>query len=206
MIYYTTKKHEPFQIDEGDLEIVKHYNWRICKGYVVTDRSLLTVGNKQGPVAIHLFLLGPAPVGKEWDHRDRNPLNNQRENIRAITHQDNVRNGCIRSDSSTGYRGVIKNWHGLPGYLVYIRGFNNRAIRIGTFLNYDEAVTARIQAQKEYWNMKIIEHQSNVGLYFVMDNLEEIIAVGLSLEDAKELVEKNRLDDEMSLIQKSEVR
>jgi hypothetical protein len=42
------------------------------------------------------------------DHVDGNPLNNQRSNLRICTHAENMRNTRLRSDSTTGLKGVQK--------------------------------------------------------------------------------------------------
>jgi len=49
---------------------------------------------------------GSIPNGKEAEHEDTNPLNNQRSNIRIGTHAQNNYNKKKRRDSSNKYKGV----------------------------------------------------------------------------------------------------
>ncbi len=43
------------------------------------------------------------------DHIDHDPLNNQRENLRPATYCQNLQNARLRSDSTSGIKGV--SWH-----------------------------------------------------------------------------------------------
>lgn len=43
------------------------------------------------------------------DHKDRDPLNNRIENLRVCTQSTNTINSSIRSDNTSGYKGVT--WH-----------------------------------------------------------------------------------------------
>ena len=52
------------------------------------------------------------------DHHDRNKQNNRAENLRAATLTQNQFNSAVRSDTSTGIRGVIA-WHDKAGARWY---------------------------------------------------------------------------------------
>ena len=57
---------------------------------------------------IHLHKL-IMPESLYVDHINGNPLDNRRENLRACDQSQNRMNAKIRSDSSTGHKGVSKN-------------------------------------------------------------------------------------------------
>lgn len=103
MIIYTKKHKIAFQIDEDDFEIVSRYTWCIqSKGYI---RTAVPVFNDEGErcgqrvMLLHNMLMGPAPAGYEWDHWNRDKLDNRRPNLRAVTHSENCMN-CVRRPST----------------------------------------------------------------------------------------------------------
>ncbi|PFP30237.1 AP2 domain-containing protein [Bacillus sp. AFS073361] len=71
------------------------------------------------------------------------------ENTRWATYTIQNRNTRIRSDNKTGYKGVYKRYEG-GGYTAHIR-VNNEQIYLGTFDNIENAIEARIDAEKTYW-------------------------------------------------------
>lgn len=71
-------------IDETDYPKTVWANWFLAtNGYVVANRD-----NTQ--VYLHRFLMGEPK--ERIDHKDRNPLNNQRTNLRLATHSQNLAN------------------------------------------------------------------------------------------------------------------
>ena len=51
-------------------------------------------------------LIMSTPKGMHTDHIDGNGLDNRKENLRVCTAQQNHQNRKLRSDSSTGFKGV----------------------------------------------------------------------------------------------------
>ena len=151
MILYTNKHKIPFEIDEDDQEIVSYFTWYISRGYVMTNVRRNHAGNK-GTLALHLILLGPAPEELEWDHKDRDKLNNRRENLRLVTKQVNNFNRCLQINNTSGHKGIYENIHGFYRVLMSI---GHKSIYIGTFKTLEEAIEKRREAENAYWG-KII--------------------------------------------------
>lgn len=88
------------------------------------------------------------PTGFDTDHIDRNRLNNQRSNLRTVTHQQNMFNAKLHAKSTSGYKGVfwVERYKGWRAYLVV----DNRQVHIGYFRDKEEAIQARINAEKNY--------------------------------------------------------
>ena len=72
-------------VDDDDYEVVSSRGWtRRADGY-----AWARIRGKW--VSLHRFLMEPAN-GQEVDHRDGNPLNNQRANLRLCTRRENALN------------------------------------------------------------------------------------------------------------------
>ncbi len=86
-------------ISKESYDAVKPYTWCVeGTGYVMSK-----TGGKS--VKMHRIITG-AKKGQYVDHMDGNPRNNRIENLRLCTKQQNEFNSKIRSDNTSGYRGV----------------------------------------------------------------------------------------------------
>lgn len=74
---------QTFEYDPKDEALVASLKWEITKdGYVRSSTKV------DGERFLHRILMKP-PKGMEVDHRDGNPLNNRRKNLRVVTHKIN---------------------------------------------------------------------------------------------------------------------
>jgi hypothetical protein len=94
-------------------------------------------------VLLPQFLFGNAPKGYEWDHKNRNKLDNQGHNMRIATHPQNCQNRDRRTDNTSGFIGVRFHPRGL---WVATIGVNRGRIHIGYFKSLIEAAKARDEA------------------------------------------------------------
>src|SRR6266487_2555210 len=94
-------------VDDEDYERVARLSWRAhySKGTWYAE-----TGGGEDVVAMHSFILG-LPRGSEADHKDRDGLNNCRENIRPATRSNNCMNR--QGWSRHGFKGVYKVSTGL---------------------------------------------------------------------------------------------
>lgn len=90
-------------------------------------------------------------VHGEWpqsvDHIDGNPSNNSLNNLRAVTHAENMKNQRRRA-SASGATGVYFRKH-LRKWVARIRA-DGRDLHLGAFVTKKEAVAARAAAQVLY--------------------------------------------------------
>jgi len=112
------------------ISLLKTCTWcRSGNSYVMT-RSI------NPSISIQRFLLG-AKEGEIVDRIDRNPLNNTLENLRICTKQENAINTKVRSDNSTGHKGVA--YHKKAGkYRAYIN-LNGKQKHLGLFDTAEQA-------------------------------------------------------------------
>lgn len=95
-------------VDDDDYEAVARYRWRLVKGYPA--RTWKEEGRTRAEY-LHQMLMGRRD-GYQIDHRNQNPLDNRRANLRWATASENCANrGCPTGSSK--YRGVA--WHGASG-------------------------------------------------------------------------------------------
>lgn len=96
-------------VDDEDFEAVMQYKWQANIRVLPTGqkyvRALVKRYWKDMPIYMHHFVLNIEKgdlEGKTIDHIDRNPLNNQKENLRIVTRTENMRN-TLRHKEHKGY-------------------------------------------------------------------------------------------------------
>ena len=142
---YTSNTNKEFYVDADDFEIIKQYCWYKHINKYNGYHSLRT----KDPTTKKDVKLNYLVAGKYYDHIDRNPLNNRKHNLRVANASENMQNSSISTRNTSGVIGVSwdKNrnkWH------VQI-SVNKNGIHIGRFANKEDAIVARLQAEKEYY-------------------------------------------------------
>lgn len=134
-------------IDSEDVDKIKGYKWGLSdKGYVRTRL-------KKGMLQIQHIVLGVKPNReRQIDHRNRNPLINQKTNLRLCTAIGNNRNKSKPKNNKSGYKGVYWNKESKK-WRAIIR-VNKKAIHLGLFKDKTKAAVvyneAAIKFHKEF--------------------------------------------------------
>jgi hypothetical protein len=92
-------------------------------------------------------------VSEEFiDHVDKNPLNNKDENLRECTNDQNVKNRKLNKNNKSGVSGVMIRSNS-KGEIIYnsVISVNHKKKHLISTKDFDEAVKARLQAEKEYY-------------------------------------------------------
>src|SRR5574344_87837 len=143
-IGYASNTNKEFYFDLEDYDKIKDYCWRIDKnGYIVSNDSTDKI------VKFHKIVMNNVPKNYDIDHIYHNKRDNRKENLRICTHQENMQNRVIPKNNTSGVIGVYwnkknKNWN------VEITK-NKKKIKLGTYYNKEDAIKARIQAEKKYF-------------------------------------------------------
>lgn len=95
-------------VDNEDYEFLSQFVWTLIewrgKQYAKRKQRLSDDPYPEyGTISMHSLILSGAV---EVDHIDGNGLNNQRSNLREVTHAQNIQNQKVQRRSKTGYRGV----------------------------------------------------------------------------------------------------
>lgn len=150
------------ELSQGQLTVIdsKHADLKKHKWYAHKRENTFYVirktGGRKNSVMIYLHReilsrkLGRALLSKEHcDHIDGNGLNNTEENLRLVTVSQNIMNSKVPKNSKSGVKGVswMKTLNRWRAYIV----IDNKQIFLGTYVDFNEAVLARRNAEKEYF-------------------------------------------------------
>ena len=137
-------------VDDEDYERVSQHKWsaEVRKNVTYAARNFWS-GGKGKTVRLHQFVMDAKP-GEQFDHADRNGLNNQKANLRRCTHQQNSANvEKIDGDAALSrFKGV--SWCKRFKCWVAVIKVDGKTKKIGNFdtelaaaAHYDEAATAK---------------------------------------------------------------
>jgi len=127
-------------VDDEDFEWLIKYKWYAnydlsTRGYYAM-RNIPLGNGKRKHLKMHRVIMN-AKQGEQIDHKNRDSLDNRKQNLRFATPSQNQANSKIRSDNTSGYKGVVwyKNYQ---KWQVRIR-YQGKRIYLGSFNNKEDA-------------------------------------------------------------------
>lgn len=112
-------------IDDEDFDRIGVYKWTYSGRYAVH-------GNGRNKRYMHRLILN-APPDLEVDHVNLDPLDNQRSNLRLVTHQEQQFNKPRMTTNTSGFKGVT--WAGWAHKWRSQIEYNHRRISLGYYDN-----------------------------------------------------------------------
>lgn len=113
-----------------------------------TTSGVRVAYNYDGRTVLLSRYLLDAPDGLQVDHRNRDTLDNRRQNLRLATHSENMQNKGTMRNNRCGARNVSQV--GPSGRFDVRLTINGRLTRLGTFATLEEATKAARDARRLY--------------------------------------------------------
>jgi len=117
-----------------------------CNWLLSTAGYLCRHGNDGKWIWLHRFIINAAENAKV-DHKNRNRLDNRRENLRICTDEENARNAKIHKDNKCGFKGVYQS-----GNKFYAKiSVSGESIPLGSYDTPEQAHAAYCKAAVKYF-------------------------------------------------------
>jgi len=138
-------------IDEADWPLVGPLTVYVgTNGYAYF--SVWEDDGRSWPTTLHSFLMGGARPGHHIDHRNGNPLDNRRSNLRFVSYQQNgVNRHRLNRNNRSGIRGVQRTSLSASKPWRAQITVNRKNLHLGLFATEREAVDARRTAELEHY-------------------------------------------------------
>lgn len=128
-------------VDDEDFEWLSKWKWHYTHGYAKGG------SNGKSMVYMHRLILGITNPKEITDHKDRNGLNNQKNNLRIVNRSINGLNRNKYKNNTSGYRGVT--WHKQRKHWMAQISINKKCQFLGFFNSAKEAWDKRCEIDRQ---------------------------------------------------------
>ena len=137
------------KVDDADFKRFGRLQWKAIKkknGYYAMREPY--IDGIRFRTYLHRLILGD-PLGELVDHKNRNPLDCRKKNLRICNRSQNAANRSgAQPNSKSGIRGV--SWGQYGKWRAYIN-VNDRTIALGSFSSAEEASKAYARANRKHF-------------------------------------------------------
>jgi hypothetical protein len=142
-------------IDDEDFERVSAHIWH-CKKDLNTYYAEATFPMDESHpgrhgVKLHRFILGVTDRNIEIDHQNGDGLDNQRDNLRACAHWQNMANKKLPKQNTSGYRGIVKEKRYSAKYWTAKIRVNGKDMYLGSSTDIEKAAHLYDEAAMKYF-------------------------------------------------------
>jgi len=88
------------KLDEEDIQRVLQHSWQVIEGAIIAK-----INGKS--ISLAKFIMPESEL--EIDHKNCDYFDNQKLNLRAVTHHQNMMNRGIPENNTTGFKGVVRH-------------------------------------------------------------------------------------------------
>lgn len=127
-------------VDDEDYEYLMQWKWSAVKRgrtYYATRQTSRKIKDKKRTTIYMHTVVNKTPKGLLTDHKDRNGLNNQKDNLRIATSTQNAQNVSKGENCSSKYLGVylltINRKNKTYKYYTSSINFNKKRVLLGWF-------------------------------------------------------------------------
>ena len=132
-------------VDNKNYEWLNQWKWYFKLGYATRNIDL---DNKKRKTLFMHRLINNTPDGFETDHINRNKLDNRKENLRTVTHSQNVISREKQSNNTSGHTGIF--WYKDRQKWVASIVVNKKQIYLGSYSKIGVAWLARRWGERLY--------------------------------------------------------
>lgn len=127
-------------VDDDDFDRLSQFSWyaQPHRGTFYAQRTIYSDG-KRRTIHMHHEVLGVQPY-ERIDHRNRNGLDNRKQNLRTATHSQNQWNRGPQANNASGFKGVYLD-RCTGRWQAEIR-FQRKRIHLGRFASPELAARA----------------------------------------------------------------
>lgn len=153
-----------FYFDLEDYELIKNYYWMVGPdGYVDAN---ITEENNKG-IRMHRLIMNV--LNEDWRkvqvdhiHGSKSRSDNRRSNLRIVNMSQNQMNKKLQKNNTSGVTGVSLN-RNKTKWRARIK-VNGKEKHLGEFVNFEDAVQARKNAEKKYFGEYAYDYSQKMGV------------------------------------------
>lgn len=132
-------------VDDDDFEFLLKWLWQAQ--WNEDTKSFYAVSKENGKRIAMSRIIMKTPKGLDCDHINHDTLDNRKENLRNITHSENMMNARLCSTNKTGQRGVYITRGKYRARIM----INQKYINLGLFDLLEDASNAYKNAFNEHF-------------------------------------------------------